>query len=103
MFVRIRPKYGSRRTIDIAPFPKVLLSGHLAATSGRECSCDRSAGGSACEGTGHVFLGRPSVRRGQDARIGVHQRRSGYAAWIFGRRRGAGTRDAGTSPRIPSR
>jgi integrase len=84
VFVRIPPKYGSRRTIDIAPFLKALLSGHLAATSGRECSCDRSAGAPACEGTGHVFRGRPSARRGRDARTGVHQRRSGYAAWIFG-------------------
>jgi integrase len=84
VFVRIPPKYGSRRTIGIAPFLKALLSGHLAATSGRECSCDPSAGAPACEGTGHVFLGRPSARRGRDGRTGVHQRRSGYAAWIFG-------------------
>jgi integrase len=83
VFVRCPPKYGSRRTIDIAPFLSALLSAHLAATEGRQCSCDRSGGAPACEGAGHVFLGRPKAQPGTDSRAGVHQRRSGYAAWIF--------------------
>jgi len=86
VFVRIPPKYGSRRTIDIAPFLWDLLSMHLAATDGRTCSCDRADGTPLCEGTRHVFLGRPKDqpgRAGLEARRGAHQRRSGYAAWIF--------------------
>jgi integrase len=82
VFVRIPPKYGSRRTIDIAPFLWDLLSAHLAATDGRACGCECTA----CEGTRHVFLGSPRQLPGQgkeDAVRGVHQRRSGYAAWIF--------------------
>jgi hypothetical protein len=59
-FVKIPPKYGSRRMIDIAPLLKDLLSGHLAATGDRERSCERSSNKTACEGSGHVFLGSAS-------------------------------------------
>jgi len=86
IFVKIPPKYGSRRTIDIAPFLWNLLSTHMRATEGRECSCDRSSGAPTCDGSRHVFLGRPRQQPGdqnQQDRSGVHQRRSGYAAWIF--------------------
>lgn len=87
IFIKIPPKYGSRRTIDIAPFLWDLISTHIRATEGRECSCDRSSGTPLCEGTRHVFLGhskdqQPGSRNHVAAR-GVHQRRSGYAAWIF--------------------
>jgi integrase len=86
VFVKIPPKYGSRRTIDIAPFLWDLISTHLRTTEGRECSCDRSSGTPLCEGARHVFLGRAKGEPDGDnrnARRGVHQRRSGYAAWIF--------------------
>jgi integrase len=86
VFVKIPPKYGSRRTIDIASFLWELISAHLRAAEGRECSCDRSGGTPLCEGSRHVFLGRGKDQRGrgsQEVRRGVHQRRSGYAAWIF--------------------
>jgi hypothetical protein len=59
-----------------------------------------------CEGTRHVFLGRAKGkflgrakgkpdRSSQEARRGVHQRRSGYAAWIF---KPAATAISPTSP-----
>ncbi len=86
VFVKIPPKYGSRRTIDIAPFLWGLISAHLHDTEGRECACDRSGGTPLCEGSRHVFLGRGKDQPddgNQNARRGVHQRRSGYAAWIF--------------------
>jgi integrase len=86
VFIKIPPKYGSRRTIDIAPFLWDLISAHLRTTEGRECSCDRSGGTPLCEGSRHVFLGRAKGQPDgvdQEARRGVHQRRSGYAAWIF--------------------
>jgi integrase len=86
VFVKIPPKYGSRRTIDIAPFLWDLISAHLRTTEGRKCSCDRSSGTPLCEGARHVFLGRAKGEPDGDnrkARRGVHQRRSGYAAWIF--------------------
>jgi integrase len=86
VFVKIPPKYGSRRTIDIAPFLWDLLSAHMRATEDRECSCDRTSGAPLCDGARHVFLGRPKQRAGDsrlEAHKGVHQRRSGYAAWIF--------------------
>ena len=104
VFVRIPPKYGSRRTIDIAPFLGRLLSAHLAATASRQCTCDRLDGKPLCEGTRHVFLGRPKDQRGHaenDACGGVHQRRSGYAAWILSRPRPAGIRGASPSPPGP--
>lgn len=85
VFVKTPPKDGSRRTIDIPPFLWNLLSTHLRATEDRECSCDRSSGTPSCEGTGHVFLGRLRHQRDGSAQNhgGVHQRRSGYATWIF--------------------
>jgi len=86
VFVKIPPKYGSRRTIDIAPFLWNLISAHLHDTEGRECACARSGGAPLCEGNRHVFLGRLKEQPdngNQEARRGVHQRRSGYAAWIF--------------------
>jgi integrase len=86
VFVKIPPKYGSRRTIDIAPFLGDLLSAHMRATDGRDCACDRTSGTPSCEGTRHVFLGRPKDPAGgsnREGRRGVHQRRSGYATWIF--------------------
>jgi integrase len=86
VFVKIPPKYGSRRTIDIAPFLWNLISAHLRATEGRECSCERPGGKPLCEGIRHVFLGRARDQPGsqdREASRGVHQRRSGYAAWIF--------------------
>lgn len=86
VFVKVPPKYGSRRTIDIAPFLQSLISAQLRATEGRECSCDRPGGTPLCEGTRHFFLGRGKDQpggRSQEASRGVHQRRSGYAAWIF--------------------
>ena len=57
VFIKIPPKYGSRRTIDIAPFLWDLISAHLRTTEGRECSCGRSGGTPLCEGSRHVFLG----------------------------------------------
>jgi integrase len=73
VFVRIPPKFGSRRTIDIAPFLSSLLSAHMRAGDGRQCTCPREAGEPSCEGTRHVFLSSK----------GAHQRRSGFATWIF--------------------
>lgn len=73
VFVRIPPKFGSRRTIDIAPFLSSLLAAHLRLIGGRDCSCLRSGGSPSCEGTRYAFLGRE----------GEHQRRSGFATWIF--------------------
>jgi integrase len=73
VFVRIPPKFGSRRTIDIPGFLYSLLAAQMRVNSGRQCSCPRVAGEPSCEGTGHVFLGSG----------GAHQRRSGFATWIF--------------------
>jgi integrase len=73
VFVRIPPKFGSRRTIDIPPFLSSLLAGHMRANSGRQCTCPRPGGEPSCEGTRHVFLSSG----------GAHQRRSGFATWIF--------------------
>jgi integrase len=78
IFVRLPPKYGSRRTIDIATFLWELIRALVQATADRTCSCDRSSGTPLCEGTRHVFLGP-----GKQPGMGVHQRRSGYATWIF--------------------
>jgi integrase len=85
VFVKIPPKYGSRRTIDVAPFLSDLISAHLRNTEARECACERRGGEPLCEGTRHVFLGRPKDRPhgGHPQGRGVHQRRSGYTAWIF--------------------
>ena len=49
VFVKIPPKYGSRRTIDIASFLWDLISAHLRGTEGRECSCNRTGGTPLCE------------------------------------------------------
>jgi len=49
VFVKIPPKYGSRRTIDIASCLWDLISAHLRATEGRECSCNRTGGTPLCE------------------------------------------------------
>jgi integrase len=49
VFIKILPKYGSRRTIDIPPFLWDLISAHLCTTGGRECSCERSGGTPLCE------------------------------------------------------
>ena len=86
VFVKIPPKYGSRRAIDIAPFLSQMLAAHLQATEGRRVLLPPA--------------GRHADVRGKQARIpgsapqelsgrgsqdggGAHQRRSGYAAWIF--------------------
>jgi integrase len=73
VFVRIPPKFGSRRTIDVPPFLSSLLAAHMRASSGRQCSCPRAGDDPSCEGTRHVFLSSG----------GGHQRRSGFATWIF--------------------
>jgi integrase len=73
VFVRTPPKFGSRRTIDIPPFLSSLLAAHMRANTGRQCTCPREGGEPSCEGTRHVFLGSG----------GGHQRRSGFATWIF--------------------
>jgi integrase len=70
VFVRIPPKFGSRRTIDIAPFLSSLLTTHIRVSDGRQRTCPREAGEPSCEGAGRT-------------RAGAHQRRSGFATWIF--------------------